>query len=148
MRKKINVNVVRTDSDPEFPLPSYATEGSAGADLYSTSDFKLQPGATVMIGTGFAMSLPPAYEAQIRPRSGMATKHKITVMNSPGTVDSDYRNEVKVCLYNAGRSVYLGHRGDRIAQMVINPVTIGNFQTVTELDETDRGLKGFGSTGK
>lgn len=147
MRKKINLNIKRLDPDPNFPMPSYATEGSVGADLRTTEDFVLHPQQSIMVGCGFAIELPGAYEAQIRPRSGMAIKHKITVLNSPGTIDSDYRGEVKVALVNVGKLTYRGKRGNRVAQMVINPVTIANFHTVEELDDTQRGDGGFGSTG-
>lgn len=146
MRKKLNIKIKRLD--PDIELPKYETSGSVGADLTATSDFVLNPGHSVLVGCGFAIQIPEAYEAQIRPRSSMATKHKITVANSPGTIDSDYRGEVKVLLINHGRNIFRGKRGYRVAQMVINPITIGNFSEVDELDDTERGDGGFGSTGQ
>lgn len=145
MRKKINIKVKRLDDSVE--LPSYATDGSVGADLMCTQDFVLPPGHQVLLGCGFALELPEAYEAQVRPRSSMVLKHGITVANAPGTIDSDYRGEVKVLLLNTTRNIYRGKKGTRVAQMVINPVTIGNFIDVDTLDETERGSGGFGSTG-
>jgi dUTP pyrophosphatase len=147
MRKKINIKIKKLTKN-ETVAPTYATEGSVGADLCADTDFTLVPGHPVMVGTGYAIELPEAYEGQIRPRSGMASKHGITVLNAPGTIDPDYRGEIKVVLVNHSRNVYRGKAGTRIAQLVINPVTIGQFVPSEELGETNRGEGGFGSTGE
>jgi dUTP pyrophosphatase len=130
-------------------LPAYATAGSAGMDLRAAIDepIVLEPGERALVPTGFRIGLPAGYEAQIRPRSGLAIKQGITVANTPGTVDSDYRGEVKVGLVNLGDEAYTVRRGDRIAQMVVAPVTRVAWQPVASLDETERGAGGFGSTG-
>lgn len=132
-----------------LPLPAYATPGSAGMDLCAAIDapVTLAPGARTLIPAGFRMALPNGFEAQVRPRSGLAVKNGITVLNSPGTIDSDYRGEVKVCLINHGQDPFMIERGMRIAQMVIQPVTQMHPVTVETLDETERGAGGFGSTG-
>ena len=132
-----------------LPLPSYATSGSAGMDLCAAVEepLVLQPGQRGLVPTGFRIALPEGYEAQIRPRSGLAIKRGITVANAPGTVDSDYRGEVKVGLVNLSDAPYTIRRGDRIAQMVVAPVTRVAWQPVERLDETARGAGGFGSTG-
>lgn len=131
-------------------LPSYATVGSAGCDLVAAIEapVTLQPGARALVPTGFAMALPPGWEAQIRPRSGLALKHGLTCLNSPGTIDADYRGEVGVILANLGAEPFLVERGMRIAQMVIAPVYQARFERVDALDETARGAGGFGSTGQ
>ena len=131
-------------------LPFYATAHAAGADLRAAldADISIAPGAHALIKTGFAMALPENYEAQIRPRSGMALKHGITVLNSPGTIDADYRGEVGVILINHGSEAFTVQRGDRIAQMVIAPFVQADFQAVDSLSETERGAGGFGSSGK
>jgi len=133
-----------------LPLPSYATVGSAGCDLVAAIEapVTLQPGARALVPTGFAMALPPGWEAQIRPRSGLALKHGLTCLNSPGTIDADYRGEVGVILANLGAEPFLVERGMRIAQMVIAPVYQARFERVDALDETARGAGGFGSTGQ
>jgi dUTP pyrophosphatase len=133
----------------DLPLPSYATAGSAGMDLRAAVDepLVLQPGQRHLVPTGMRIALPEGYEAQVRPRSGLATKLGITVLNAPGTVDSDYRGEVKVGLVNLGGEAHTIQRGDRIAQMVIAPVTRATWRQVESLDETERGKGGFGSTG-
>ncbi|MBT5432420.1 MAG: dUTP diphosphatase [Alphaproteobacteria bacterium] len=130
-------------------LPAYATPGSAGMDLRAAIEdgVALAPGCHAMLATGLAIALPDGYEAQIRPRSGLAAKHGVTVLNSPGTVDSDYRGEIKVLLINHGREAFTIARGERIAQMVIAPVTQVTLQEVAELDATERGSGGHGSTG-
>jgi dUTP pyrophosphatase len=132
-----------------LPLPTYATSGSAGMDLCAAVEepLVLQPGQRCLVPTGFRIALPEGYEAQIRPRSGLAIKQGITVANAPGTVDSDYRGEVKVGLVNLSDVPYIIQRGDRIAQMVVAPVTRVAWQPVGSLDETARGAGGFGSTG-
>ncbi len=131
-------------------LPFYATAHAAGADLRAAldADISIAPGAHALIKTGFAMALPENYEAQIRPRSGMALKHGITVLNSPGTIDADYRGEVGVILINHGSEAFTVQRGDRIAQMIIAPFVQADFQAVDSLSETERGAGGFGSSGK
>ena len=133
-------------------LPAYESVTAAGMDvraaLAADAPLTLAPGAYDMVPTGLAMALPPDYEAQIRPRSGLAAKHGVTVLNTPGTIDSDYRGEVKVILINHGTQPFTVNRGERIAQMVIAPVFQAICETVTELDETARGAGGFGSTGK
>ena len=131
-------------------LPFYATTHAAGADLRAAvdADVTIEPGEHALIKTGFAMALPDNYEAQIRPRSGLALKHGITVLNTPGTIDADYRGEVGVILINHGQERFLVQRGDRIAQMIIAPFVQAEFQAVETLSETERGAGGFGSSGK
>jgi dUTP pyrophosphatase len=133
-------------------LPAYETGDAAGMDLRAavkeTEPVTLAPGARAMIPTGLTIALPPGYEAQVRPRSGLAAKHGLTCLNSPGTIDADYRGEVKVILINLGQEAFVIKRGERIAQMVIAPVTRAELKVVTELDETKRGAGGFGSTGR
>lgn len=133
-----------------LPLPAYATPGSAGLDLVAALErpVELPPGGRVLVPTGLAMALPEGYEAQIRPRSGLALKHGITVLNAPGTVDSDYRGEVSVLLVNLGDQPVLIARGERIAQMVVAPVTRIAWREQVTLDETRRGAGGYGSTGR
>jgi dUTP pyrophosphatase len=130
-------------------LPNYGTERSAGADLSACleEDFLLKAGSYAKISTGLSIQVPPGYEAQVRPRSGLAAKHGITVLNSPGTIDSDYRGEVAVLLINHGEEDFLIHCGDRIAQMVIARCEQASFLPTMELDATERGIGGFGSTG-
>ncbi len=133
----------------DLPLPRFETALAAGADLRAALDvdFTLVPGARALIPTGFAMALPVGFEAQIRPRSGLAFKHGITCLNSPGTIDADYRGEVKVLLINHGEDPFVITRGERIAQMVIAAITQPNFLVVDSLEDTIRGEGGFGSTG-
>jgi dUTP pyrophosphatase len=132
--------------------PSYETSGAAGMDIRAAvpadQPMVLEPGQRAMVPAGFAMALPQGYEAQVRPRSGLAAKHGITCLNSPGTIDADYRGEVKVILINHGPDAFTIQRGERIAQMVIAPVTQAQFNVVDTLDETARGAGGFGSTGR
>ncbi len=146
----IEVEFLALQNLGDIPLPSYATEGAAGMDLRAAIDGIIEiPGSgRALIGCGFAVAIPDGYEAQIRPRSGLALKHGITVLNSPGTVDSDYRGEVGVILVNNGWSHFVVNRGDRIAQMVIAPVTKAKLVEVSELSLTTRAEGGFGSTGK
>jgi dUTP pyrophosphatase len=136
----------------DLPLPTYETGQSAGMDLRAAlaegSHIDLLPGRRALIPTGLCIALPPGYEAQVRPRSGLALKNGITCLNSPGTIDADYRGEVGVILINHGWEGFRIHRGDRIAQMVIAPVTQIGWMEYEELDETARGTGGFGSTGK
>jgi dUTP pyrophosphatase len=149
MTNTVTVNVVRLAHGADLALPAYATTDSAGMDLMSAEpgDVTLAPGTRAMIATGLAMQLPSGFEAQVRPRSGLAAKHGITVLNTPGTIDADYRGEVKVILINLGDASVTLARGERIAQMVIAPVTQATWHEVSTLDETARGAGGFGSTG-
>jgi dUTP pyrophosphatase len=144
----MNVKLLRLPNGADLPLPSYATSGSAGLDLRSADSLTLKPGARALVATGIAIALPEHHEAQIRPRSGLAVKDGVTVLNAPGTVDADYRGEIKVPLINHGSEDFVITRGDRIAQMVIAPVTQVTLQEVSSLDETDRGMGGFGSSGR
>lgn len=132
---------------PDAVLPTYAHPTDAGMDLSTVQDFSLSPGESKLINTGLAMALLEGYEAQVRPRSGLALKHAITVVNSPGTIDSQYRGPVGVILINHGARTVDFKAGDRIAQMVIAPVVQAEVLEVDELDDTDRGAGGFGSTG-
>ena len=131
-------------------LPKYETQGSSGLDLAANIEkqIEIQPGKSKIIPTGIAISIPKNFEIQIRPRSGLAAKNNITVLNTPGTIDSDYRGEIKVILINLGKDDFVIKNGDRIAQMVICPVIKTEFEIVDELPNTPRGLGGFGSTGK
>lgn len=142
------VQVLPLPGRPTLPLPSYATAGSAGLDLAAAEAATLAPGAWQAVGTGLALDIPEGFEGQVRPRSGWAAKHGITVLNSPGTVDSDYRGEVKVILINHGSTAFEIEVGDRIAQLVIAPVVQAELSLATSLPETERGSGGFGSTGR
>ena len=134
----------------DLPLPRYASTQAAGCDLHAAIDapLELAPGARVVVPCGFAMALPDGHEAQVRPRSGLAVKHGVTVLNAPGTIDADYRGEVKVPLINHGAEPFRIVRGDRIAQLVIAPVLQVAWDEVGTLDDTERGTSGFGSTGR
>ena len=143
----IPVPVKRLPHFEGLELPAYATDGAAGMDVVAAEDVTTAPGARHAVATGLAVAIPPGFEIQVRPRSGLALKHGITVPNTPGTVDSDYRGEVKVILINHGATPFEIRRGDRIAQLVIAPVLRATWLKVDELDETDRGEGGFGSTG-
>ncbi len=133
-------------------LPAYETADAAGMDLRAAvpegEPMTLKPGERAMVPTGLTIALPPRHEAQVRPRSGLAAKHGVTCLNSPGTIDADYRGEVKVILINHGQEPFVIKRGERIAQMVIAPVTRADLSVVATLDETQRGAGGFGSTGR
>ncbi|MGQ9496903.1 MAG: dUTP diphosphatase [Desulfotomaculales bacterium] len=133
----------------DLPLPAYLTPGAAGLDLYAavTEDVSLAPGERRLVPTGIQVAIPPGYEAQIRPRSGLALKHGITLLNTPGTIDSDYRGEIQVIVINLGRQEFRIRRGDRIAQMVIHQVARVRWQPVIALPTTARGDGGFGHTG-
>ena len=134
---------------PEVKMPGYAHEGDAGLDLYSTIDHVLQPGARVLIPTGLKMAIPHGYEGQVRPKSGLALTHGITVLNTPGTVDAPYRGEVGVILINLDpKAAYEIKKGEKVAQMVFNKVEYATFTVAAELTDTTRGAGGFGSTGK
>ena len=143
------IQVVRLPHAADLPLPSYATDGAAGMDLMAavTAPVTIPPGGRALIPTGLRMALPHGYELQVRPRSGLALKNGITLPNTPGTIDEDYRGELGVILLNAGTEAFTIERGMRIAQAVLAPVTRGAWHEVTELPETARGEGGFGSTG-
>ena len=147
----LRVEIKTLDHFGDLELPKYETVLAAGADLRAAvppdMPMILKPGERALVPTGMTMALPAGYEAQIRPRSGLAYKHGITCLNTPGTIDADYRGEVKVLLINHGTDVFAINRGERIAQMVIAPITQPDFETVTELSDTQRGEGGFGSTG-
>jgi dUTP pyrophosphatase len=128
-------------------LPEYATDGAAGMDVLAAEDVLLREGCRHAVATGLAFAIPPGFEIQVRPRSGLALKHGITVPNTPGTIDSDYRGELKVILINHGTEPFAIRRGDRVAQLVLAPVTRASWLRVDELDQTVRGEGGFGSTG-
>ena len=132
---------------PDAVLPSYAHPSDAGMDVRSVEDLTIAPGKRALVHTGLVMLLPPKYEAQVRPRSGLALKSGVTVLNTPGTIDSGYRGEVGVILANFGEADFQVKKGDKIAQIVIAPVTQPEIVETTEVDETDRGAGGFGSTG-
>jgi dUTP pyrophosphatase len=137
------------EKDADIPLPCYMTAGAAGMDIHVAVEepVTLSPGAVALLPTGFSMALPRGYEAQIRPRSGLAVKYGIGLINSPGTVDADYRGEVKIAVINWGTRDFRVHRGDRLAQMVINRVCRAEIELVDGLDETPRNCGGFGHTG-
>ena len=144
---------IRVKTLPHFEgldLPEFKTAQAAGTDLRAAIDgsLTLAPGARTLVPTGFCMALPPGYEAQVRPRSGLALRYGVTVLNSPGTIDADYRGEVGVLLINLGEADFVLQRGERFAQMVLAPVTQGAFEVVAELDDTERGSGGYGSTGR
>jgi dUTP pyrophosphatase len=144
-----NVKIIKLTHGEDLPLPAYATEHAAGADLMAAidSDITLAPLARMLVPTGIAIALPEGYEAQIRPRSGLALKNGITLLNTPGTIDADYRGEIKALLINLGQEDFIITRGMRIAQMIISPVAQVKWQEVESLDETERSAGGFGSTG-
>ena len=132
---------------PDAVLPAYAHPGDAGMDVRSVDDLEIAPGARALVHTGLVMVLPPGWEAQVRPRSGLALKHGVTVLNTPGTIDAGYRGEVGVILANLGGAPFAVKKGDRIAQVVIAPVTTAAIEETDVVDDTDRGGGGFGSTG-
>jgi dUTP diphosphatase len=146
------VRVLHLPHGEGLPLPSYRSEQAAGLDLVAAlpedAPVELEPSDRALVPTGLVIELPSGYEAQVRPRSGLALKHGVTVLNSPGTIDADYRGEVKVLLVNLGAETFLIQRGDRIAQLVVSPVTRVEIVTSDALGTTDRGKGGFGSTGQ
>jgi dUTP pyrophosphatase len=144
----IDIEVKRLSHGDGLPLPAYATEHSAGLDVVAAEDLTLAPGARHAVATGFAIAIPEGFEVQVRPRSGLALKHGITCLNTPGTIDSDYRGEVKVILANLGPEPFEVRRGERIAQLVPAPVLRAAFREAEALDSTQRGAGGFGSTGR
>jgi dUTP pyrophosphatase len=146
----VDVKVRRLPHAEGLPLPSYASTGAAGADLCSAErgPVVVAPGERAALATGLVLEIPEGYEAQVRPRSGLALQHGLTVANAPGTIDSDYRGEVKVLLVNLGDQPVIVDRGERIAQLVLAPVTRATFEEAPSLADTDRGGGGFGSTGR
>jgi dUTP pyrophosphatase len=152
MPDRVSIGLRWLEHGRGLEVPRQMSAGAAGVDLpaalASGEDLTLAAGAIAMVPTGLAIALPPGYEAQIRPRSGLAAKHGVTVLNSPGTVDADYRGEVKVLLINHGEAPFTVRRGDRIAQMVVAPVSAVDFEERETLDDTARGDKGHGSTGR
>ena len=143
----VPVLVKRLPHSEGLELPADATDGAAGMDVVAAEDVDLAPGARHAVATGLAVAIPPGFEIQVRPRSGLALKHGVTVPNTPGTIDSDYRGELKVIMINLGAEPFAIRRGDRIAQLVLAPVVRASWLPVEELDETVRGEGGFGSTG-
>ena len=143
----IRIAIARLPHGEGLPLPSYATPGAAGMDVVAAEDLDLLPGQRHAVATGFKVAIPHGYEIQVRPRSGLAFKHGISVPNTPGTIDSDYRGELKILLINHGSEPFAVRRGERIAQLVPAAVTLAEFDELDELCETERGAGGFGSTG-
>ncbi|SEQ56311.1 dUTP diphosphatase [Sphingobium sp. YR768] len=143
----IDIQLKRLPHGEGLPVPAYATAHAAGMDVVSAEDMVLHPGGRHPVATGFALAIPDGYEIQVRPRSGLALKHGITLPNTPGTIDADYRGELKVLLINHGDQPFPIKRGDRIAQLVVAPVQLASFVEVDSLDDTARGQGGFGSTG-
>ncbi len=146
----IKILRLRPDADADIPLPRYMTAQSAGMDLCAAikQDLVLKKGDRALIPTGFAIALPAGFEAQVRPRSGLAVKHGIGLINSPGTIDADYRGEIKIAVINWGSGPHTFQRGERIAQLVVQKVHVAQLDLVEELDETERDSGGFGHTGK
>ena len=144
----VRIQIARLPHGQGLPLPSYATRGAAGMDVVAAEDVDLAPGQRHAVATGFRIAIPEGYEIQVRPRSGLAFKHGISVPNTPGTIDSDYRGELKILLINHGAETFAIRRGERIAQLVPAAVTLAVFDEVDELCETTRGHGGFGSTGQ
>ncbi|HWJ59172.1 MAG TPA: dUTP diphosphatase [Sphingomicrobium sp.] len=144
----IAIQFLRLPHGKGLPLPTYATHGAAGLDVVAAEDLVLEPGGRHAVATGFAIAIPTGFEVQVRPRSGLALKHGVTCLNTPGTIDEDYRGEVKVILANLGAEPFEVKRGERIAQLVPAPVLKAQFLEVAELEATHRGAGGFGSTGR
>ena len=144
------VRILVKKFDKNIKLPTYKTSGSSGMDLmaYTKNTITISPGKTAIIPTGIAVAIPRNYEIQIRPRSGLAAKKNISVLNTPGTIDSDYRGEIKIILINLSKRSFVVKSGDRVAQMVLCPIVKGKLQEVKKLPKTVRGKEGFGSTGK
>ncbi|MCQ8783005.1 dUTP diphosphatase [Mangrovibrevibacter kandeliae] len=145
-----SIRILRLPHARDLPLPAYATEGAAGADLRAAlaEPLVLEPGARALVPSGFAFEIPPGFEVQVRPRSGLAAKHGVTVLNAPGTVDSDYRGEVMAILVNHGSAPFTIAHGERIAQLVVAPVVRAAFDETVAIGATARGVGGFGSTGR
>jgi dUTP pyrophosphatase len=146
--EQIKIEVVRLKHAEGLELPEYATSGSAGMDLVSAVETEIKPSEIILVPTGLTVAIPKGYEGQIRPRSGLALKHGITIPNSPGTIDSDYRGEIKIILQNLGSEPFVIKRGDRIAQFVVAPVVKAEWKPVETLPESARSSGGFGHTGK
>ena len=144
----IRVPILRLPHGEGLPLPAYASAGAAGMDVVAAEELTLEPGGRHAVATGFALAVPDGYEVQVRPRSGLALNHGVTCLNTPGTVDSDYRGEVRVILANLGSEPFHVRRGERIAQLVPAPVLRAELAPVDALDDTARGSGGFGSTGR
>ncbi len=144
----VRVLIARSGRAKDFPLPEYATPASAGVDLRASDGCVIPPGGRALVPTGLRIALPEGYEAQVRPRSGLALKHGVTLPNSPGTIDADYRGEIGVILMNLGQEPFIVEPGDRIAQMVVAPVARVAWSEAEALDATERGEGGFGSTGR
>ena len=147
MTLPITIQLKRLPHGDGLPAPAYATSGAAGMDVVSAEDVIPAPGGRHAVATGFAVAIPDGYEIQVRPRSGLALKHGISLPNTPGTIDSDYRGELKIIMINLSQEAFVIRRGDRIAQLVAAPVQLAMFEEVAELNETTRGAGGFGSTG-
>jgi len=150
MVNRVDVRISRVPGAEDVPLPSYKTEGAAGMDIHAANPtpMTIVPGGRAVVPTGFRIAIPEGYEAQVRPRSGLARDSGINIGNSPGTVDSDYRGEVQILMSNHGTKAFLIERGDRIAQLVVAPVSRVDWEIVPDLDETSRGEGGFGHTGR
>ena len=146
--KMVRVLIARSGRAKDFPLPEYATPASAGVDLRASEARVIPPGGRALVPTGLRIALPEGYEAQVRPRSGLALRHGVTLLNSPGTIDADYRGEIGVILMNLGQEPFIVEPGDRIAQMVVAPVARVAWSEAEALDATERGEGGFGSTGR
>ena len=149
----VAIRVIREEgSDPSIPLPSYETEGAAGADVRANlpdgASVMLEPGQRALVPTGLRIEIPQGYEVQVRPRSGLALKHGITLPNTPGTIDSDYRGPLGVIVLNAGQEAFEVTHGERIAQLIVAPVVQATFEAAETLSDTERGAGGFGSTGR
>ena len=144
----IRIQIARLPHGEGLPLPAYSTAGSSGMDVVAAEDLDLAPGQRHAVATGFKVAIPEGYEIQVRPRSGLALKHGISVPNTPGTIDSDYRGELKIIVINHGSEPFPIRRGERIAQLVPAAVTQGSWDEVEQLDDTRRGTGGFGSTGR
>ena len=145
---EIRIAILRLRQGEGLPLPAYASAGAAGLDVVAAEELVLAPGARAAVATGFALAIPEGYEVQVRPRSGLALRHGVTCLNTPGTIDSDYRGELKVILANLGAEPFSVRRGERIAQLVPAPVQRAAFTEVSTLVDTARGGGGFGSTGR
>ncbi len=148
-QKTVKISWLAPEESSDLPLPAYQSELAAGMDVAAAikEPFILEPGAIHLFGTGFRVAIPKGFEIQVRPRSGLAVKHGVTVINSPGTIDADYRGELRVGLINLSNVAFTVHRGDRIAQLVLAPVVQARLELCTSLDDTERGSGGFGHTG-
>ena len=147
LENNVPVRIKRLPHGEGLDLPAYATDGAAGMDVLAAEDVMLAPGGRHAVATGLALAIPDGYDIQVRPRSGLALKHGISLPNTPGTIDSDYRGELKVIMINLGAADFAIARGDRIAQLVLAPVVRAAWEEVADLDDTARGQGGFGSTG-